>query len=194
MDMIVILAGGKSSRMKTDKLKLAYDGKTILARAVDAYSACFDRVFISVSAAGKYPEYVDIELADLIPGKGPVSGLYTALSICDKDSFVFLVAADMPFSDPSAAKRMLDLCRQRRSLGAAVFWQDGRSEPLFSCYSPALLPHTKEIITGERHNLTPLLSLDGFLHISAADIGILHPEDHFFNVNRPEDYLRLNRP
>src|ERR1051325_7409960 len=79
---ICILAGGLSSRMGRDKSRLRLGRLTFL-----------DRIDRAASAMG-FP--VRIIRDDLVPGCGPIGGIYTALSTTTAESLLF-IPCDMPF-------------------------------------------------------------------------------------------------
>jgi len=191
MTAAVILAGGKSSRMKRDKLSLEYAGESLLERAVNRFSNLFDEVLVSVAEAGKYPQYSSRALPDVLPGLGPLSGLHAALERFPEG--VFLAAGDMPFADPKAALRIIELARENGSSAAALFWPDGRCEPLFAYYTGALLRAVRSAAESGNYRIAPLLENDPrVLRISPRQIeDIIAPEKLFMNVNRPADYDRL---
>ncbi len=193
MTAAVILAGGKSSRMKRDKLSLEYGGESLLERAVKRFSACFDEVMVSVADAGKYPEFASRALPDVLPGLGPLSGLHAAIERFPDG--VFLAAGDMPFAEPKAALRIIELARENGSPAAALFWPDGRCEPLFAYYTGAMLGAVLSAAESGNYRIAPILENEpAVLRISPRQIEeIIAPEKLFMNVNLPEDYERLLR-
>lgn len=188
MSTAVILAGGQSRRMKTDKMELSFQGRTFLEAALERFAACFDTVWVSLADPGKYPHLKVERLADVYPGRGPISGLHAALRKTPDDG-VFLAAGDMPFSDPRAALRVIELGRGYDIAAAAG--PSGRPEPLFAYYAKSVLPLVEEAIGKGEHKLSDLFPRVRLLVVTPSMLGELWNERLLLNVNTPEDYRAL---
>ncbi|MGH9558752.1 MAG: molybdenum cofactor guanylyltransferase [Bryobacteraceae bacterium] len=89
-----VLAGGKSSRMGCDKALLPFATSTL----VDHIAGCVLQAAGSVTLIGPPERYRALEIpvvADLVPGCGPLGGVFTALSITNA-TWNLIVACDMP--------------------------------------------------------------------------------------------------
>lgn len=184
---VIILAGGKSSRMGRDKLLLPFEGEGLLERAVRRYSAHFSSVFVSVADPAKYPAFSDMLLPDLHPGRGPLSGLEAGLLRADGP--VFLTAADMPFSSPEAALKLHGFLSDEAEL-CVLTDAEGRPEPLFGWYRPSLLPRLQARMAEGRNSLQPLFSAVPHRFVSLSELGC-GDGSLLLNVNDPEEYERL---
>ena len=134
----LVLAGGRSSRMQTDKAALTYGERPQLAEAFDLVARHVSRAFISVRAdqvdeptrAG-YPQIVDGAR-----GRGPIAGIIAAQSRYP-DAAWLVVACDLPRLDDAT----LDDLIARRDAGrlATAFRSrvDGLPEPLCAIYETA---------------------------------------------------------
>src|SRR3990170_3327557 len=132
----IILAGGRSRRMGRDKAGLPLGGRTLLQVMVDRLVPLFGRVLI----IGAHRTEVEAEEADqagdLLPGAGPLGGLYTGLTL-SPDAVNLAVPCDLPFLQE-------DLIRLLRR------WADSRQvvvpqgpdglEPLCAFYHQSCLP------------------------------------------------------
>lgn len=190
MSTAVILAGGQSRRMKRDKLALPFGTETLLASVVSRFSACFDKVYLSVAEAGKYPEIKAARLTDIYKGCGPMGGLHAALKSAE-DEGVFLVAADLPYSDPLAAKRIIELAGE----SDICITTDGESryEPLFGYYNKSILPLVENALQTGDFKLTALFDKIRLRVVTKEELGSLFTEKLLLNINYPEDYERLLR-
>lgn len=188
MSTAVILAGGKSQRMKKDKMELLLGKETFLQSAVNRFNACFDNVLVSVGDPNKYSGIRAEMLTDIYKGCGPMSGLHAALKRTEEDG-VFLVAADMPYADPLAAKRIIELAGSNDicliNSGASRF------EPLFGYYSQKILPLVEEALESGSYKLTGLLNKARLRLVTAEELGDLWNEKLLLNINYPEDYDNL---
>ena len=175
MTPVIILAGGKSSRMGTDKTRLTYGGETLLERAYRRFSVRFDTL---ISARGDVGIPEARVICDIVPGLGPISGLHAALQEFES---VFLVAADMPFADPVIAEQVMEYGRDACACAAT---SGGRVEPLFAYYTVQVLPEIDYALQTGDYSLHSLLSRVG------ARLFETSPET-LENINRPEDYEKL---
>ena len=188
MSTAVILAGGQSRRMGRDKTQLLYGGKTLLEGAVQRFSACFDRVWVSVADPAKYPQLQAEQVADEFPGCGPLAGLHAALKKTP-DEGVFLVAADLPFSDPRAALKLMELCGDCHA--AILADEEGRFEPAFAYYRKELLPDAEAALQAGQYKMVALLDNHPVRRVSPAELGELWQPNLLDNINYPEDYRRI---
>lgn len=191
---IAIMAGGESRRMGRDKAALELDGKTLLDGLIDEALAAGD----TVAVIGRTGERDDVTwLEDEQTGLGPIGGLKTALTHLDRP--VVLVACDMPRVDRDALAWLIDAFTSESGLpgsdgrarcpgsdGVAVT-RDGQLEPLFSVYSPNVLPLIAERIAHDRLSVRRLIEAGDFEQIEAP-AGVA---DKLTNVNTPEEFERL---
>ena len=148
----------------------------------------FDRVYLSVGEAGKYPELTVTHVIDRYPGCGPMAGLHAAL-LQTPDEGVFLAAADLPFSDPLAALRILSLCGENAA--AMPVDESGRFEPTFGYYKKTLLPVVEAALAAGRYKMLSLFDEMPLRRVERAELGELWKENLLENINYPEDYRRL---
>ncbi len=188
MSTAVILAGGRSRRMGRDKLRLVYGGETLLELAVRRFSAVFDRVYLSVGEADKYPEIGCERAVDLYPGCGPMAGLHAAL-LKTPDEGVFLAAADLPFADPQAALKIASLCGD--SAAALLTDETGRLEPTFGYYKKELLPAAERLLQAGRYKMLALFDEAPLRRVTHGELGALWRDGMLDNINYPEDYEKL---
>ncbi len=97
----LILAGGKSSRMGTDKALVNYQGKPMLQRVYQVATECTQQVYILTPWKERYQNILPSDCNYLIetqPGKGPVNGLSEGLEKISAD-WILLLACDLPLLD-----------------------------------------------------------------------------------------------
>src|ERR1035437_7677768 len=90
-----ILAGGKSSRMGTDKGLLVFNKKTIIQHVIAQLKPVVKEVII-VSNNRDYEKFGVKVIADIIKNIGPAGGIHAALSHSNTNHN-FIVSCDMPF-------------------------------------------------------------------------------------------------
>lgn len=115
---LILLAGGKGSRMGGNKLYLSMDGLPLVKNLLDRLGHLFQDVVLSVGAgeSGRAADilaplvaaYQIIITEDRAAGRGPLEGLFNALTAAGSE-WSFLYACDMP-SPQEAAIRTLWAC------------------------------------------------------------------------------------
>lgn len=139
----LILAGGNSSRMGSDKATLPYGGKPQYLRLKELLDQFCDHVYLSCSPdSAHHFEGIDC-IADLdgVSANGPVSGLLSAFTTYQGVEWVVL-ACDYPLISADDIHRLIENRDYARV--ATVFRNpdDGLPEPLIGIYesqaSPAL--------------------------------------------------------
>lgn len=105
---IIVLAGGLSTRMGTDKTRLPWGSTTLLGEMLrKAVLTECGEILVSINRELEESEAHIIEEArsfgrdiqlvpDVISMKGPLSGLQSALSVGTKEAYI-VVSADMPW-------------------------------------------------------------------------------------------------
>lgn len=190
MNTAVILAGGESRRMQRDKMELRFKTGSFLESAVKRFSACFDEVYISVADPEKYPDIEAKRLVDEWKGCGPIAGLHSGLKNTEAEG-IFLVAADLPYADPLAAKRMIELAGDSDICITAD--SASRFEPLFGYYKKSVLPHVVTALQAGDYKIAALLDKARLRIVTKSELGSLWNEKLLLNINYPEDYERLMR-
>ena len=97
----VVLAGGKSRRMGSDKALLSFDGSIFLEKIVRSMQGVFaERLVVGRSAAsGVSMLSSDVPFfKDVRKDCGPLGGMYTALLLCKSPAALF-VCCDTPLMD-----------------------------------------------------------------------------------------------
>lgn len=180
----LVLAGGHSSRMGTDKALLNWGGESLLERAVRFWrgSGLVERVLVSVGSENHFtpdqlPESVQI-VVDREQGHGPMAGLAAAFE-CSDAEVLYVSAVDMPNLSREA---VLPLPRG----DAAVYQLNGRLEPLFGVYRRSALPVAQRLLASGQGKMRLLLDALSTEYYYAPPI--LQPV--FQNLNTPEEALR----
>src|SRR3989338_11073565 len=109
----VIMAGGDSLRMGSDKANLLLDGQTLLQRVTATMRQVFPQIILSVRALR--PEVELPQVCDDPSYAGPLAGLVSGLGQITTP-WAFVVACDMPFVVPEVVEQLA----QRRAGCQAV--------------------------------------------------------------------------
>lgn len=93
---IVIQAGGNSSRMGSNKSLKPFLGIPLIQRVIERVKNLSEDIFIVTNTPGEFA-FLNLRMvSDELPGRGVISGLYTAM-IQSNQEFVGVIACDMPF-------------------------------------------------------------------------------------------------
>jgi len=98
---VIILAGGSSQRMGSDKANLLLDGQSLLQRVTVTMKKLFPKVLLSVRKPR--PEIDLPQIRDDPSCAGPLAGLASGLAVADT-AWVFAVGCDMPFIKPEVVE------------------------------------------------------------------------------------------
>lgn len=130
---LLILAGGGSSRMGSDKAGLPFPGPQdppLIRRGADALS----EVAGPPTIAGRHDYGTGWRLVGDEPGiAGPVAGLVAGLATATAD-WVLVLAADLPFPSPLLAEGLVGIALREPVAQAVVPERAARLEPLFAVY------------------------------------------------------------
>lgn len=143
----VVLAGGSSRRMGTDKALLEIDGETLLARAVRCLTeAGAAPVVAATGRAGRLGPLPWPEVDDGVhAGAGPLAGLLAGLR-CSPANVVAVLAVDLPDADPAVFRWLRQQWRPG-DLALVPLDGDARPQPLHALV--AAVPAVVSVI--DRH-------------------------------------------
>jgi len=180
----VILAGGKSVRMGTDKAFLKVGPQCMIEHIAGELKKVFSEVFISGGDPETGQKLGLRVIADLIEGNSPLCGIHAALhgALYEK---ILVVACDMPFITAELACFMM---RQVKGYDIAVPRHGIYLQPLFAVYSRSCLPVIEKALSTFKYkvdNFYPFVRVH-YVNMESfcPDIDI---ETVFFNINTPVD-------
>jgi len=178
----LVLAGGRSRRMGSDKALLVQDGETQLSRAVALLAEHVDRVFVSTRAdqAGDAERRKFEQIVDRYEDMGPLAGILSAMDSNNEVSWLIL-ACDLPNIDDTTIACLLEQCSADHPVTAYKSVHDDLPEPLCAIYRP----ESRAVILSfvEKGIICPrkmLIGADTKL-LTQPNPGALH------NINSPED-------
>lgn len=178
-----VLAGGKNLRMSAPKAFLDVGGKPIIQRVLDELRPYFSEIMIIANEDAGYAGLGAPVYPDLIPGRGPLSGIHAAL-VHAAHSCTFVVACDMPFVSGRLA---LVVAEAAEGWDCAVPKAGKHPEPLFAAYTKGCLPAVGECLAQNRLKVMDLLSRLRVNYVEEDLVALTGPGDIFFNVNSPQD-------
>lgn len=103
----ILLAGGKSQRMGTDKGLLDLNGKTFIQHICEALQPIVGSNILIVSANAAYDALGFSRVEDIVENKGPVGGFYTGLKE-SKTKVNLVLSVDVPLVTTELLQWLID--------------------------------------------------------------------------------------
>ncbi|MBR0087120.1 MAG: molybdenum cofactor guanylyltransferase [Lachnospiraceae bacterium] len=176
----IILAGGQSSRMGTDKAKLRVGEKTLLELMTEKVRR-LGITEIVVSGCSDCPPGTTF-VPDMIPGRGPLSGIHAGLRQIRHRSGLVL-----PVDTPLIPEETLRLLIEAHGdLPITVLTFNGRPEPLAAVYDACLVQDCERILKEEKTSPRRLFDLYGY-----HPVPYTKDPDLLINCNTPEEFARV---
>ena len=180
----VIVAGGKSSRMGSDKALLPFgSSKTLTQHQINRHKKNFTSLHVSCKNREKFDfEANFIEDTNEFNEFSPLIALYSILK--EFNSCVCILSVDTPFVTYEVYEKLFT-CKD--DFEAIIARSPYGSHQLCAIYSPKILPILKQQIEKKNHKIRNLLELVKTKYVDFEDDKI------FTNLNRPEDYKKANK-
>ncbi|MGA7827294.1 MAG: formate dehydrogenase accessory sulfurtransferase FdhD [Geobacteraceae bacterium] len=184
----VILAGGSSARMKSNKALLPYSGELFIERIYRQLSALFSEVILVTNQPEHYRFLPCRMVPDEFPGMGSLAGIHAGLKQ-SRTEHVFVVACDMPYLNSDLIRLMV---AQAPGHDVVIPESDGGLEPLHAVYAKSCLPEMEEALKSGTRKIVDCFDWSKVSVLSKEEIAALDPEFRSFrNINTPEEYFRF---
>ena len=186
----IILAGGKNSRMGTEKSFLTIDGVRLIDKIFNVYQEIFPEIIIVTNDPLAYTDFsVATVVTDIYKEKGALGGIYTGLFFASHD-YSFVAACDMPFLNKDF---IIYLTEQVGKYDIVVPQLSDGFQPLHAIYSRNCLTAIKKLLTADKLKITGFYKEMRLLSISEEKIKPFNKDGQLFlNINTPAD-LEVNR-
>ncbi len=185
---LLLLAGGKSLRMGSDKAELLYEGKTFVENLIGkAHVLGIKQIYLS----GHSESDNNVEVVwDIYPGIGPLGGLHSGLHHM-KTKYCLILPVDIPQIPEEFLEALLDahekqLLDPEMEKFPLIVERDGFLEPLIGIYPDIMLEFIEERIKEQNLSVFRMLKQWGSTSF-VADI----PAWQIANINTKEDYENL---
>jgi molybdenum cofactor guanylyltransferase len=185
----VLLAGGKSRRMGSDKATLLFRGKPLWEVQLELLRKLAPAEIFVSARTNPIWRLADVRfVADDHPSRGPLSGLAASLAkLCT--THLLALAIDMPFM---TEKYLRFLCHQIAPRRGVIPKIENRFEPLAAIYPQEALTDFQSALTGTDFSLQTAagrLAEGGKLHV----IPVTSQDERklFLNLNKLSDLATL---
>ena len=180
----VILAGGKSRRMRTNKALVEFHGFPLIQHIATVMTKTFATVVIIADDGAEYASLNLPTYPDIRKNCGPLGGIHSAF-IHTSAERIFVVSCDEPFITKDLVEYICDF---GSSSDIKVPSRHGMAEPLCGLYSRNVLTALERCIDLDDLKVKHLLLQ---CHTTTIPISPSLPfyKDHLFaNLNEPSDF------
>lgn len=180
----VIVAGGRSSRMGSDKALLPFGSfDTLTQFQLDKHKNNFSSLHVSCKTKEKFDFEADfIEDTPEFNEYSPLIALYSILKHFETD--VCILSVDTPFVSLEVYEKLFT-CKGDNDI--AIARSPYGSHQLCALYSPRILAILKQQIQDNNHKIRNLLDKVKTIYIDFDD------DEIFTNLNKPEEYKKANK-
>ncbi len=183
-----ILAGGTNSRFNGRiKSLVPFHNKPILEYQTEVLKSLFSEIMLIANDPDQFSDYRELLIyTDIIPGKGPLSGIHTALKKSGHDQ-VFIVAGDMPFINGNTITSQIRAAGKEK-YEAIIPRVNKNIEPLHGVYHTSGLDKLEALLQpGKPPSVKKFLETINTFYWETDD------ETPFININTPEELQRYEK-
>ena len=180
---LVIMAGGKSSRMGSDKALLPFGAfATLTEFQMNRLQPHFETLHVSCKSRAKFAfEASFIEDISTYQQSSPLIALLSILEYLRTP--VCVLSVDTPFVTPDVFQKLYHMMPHANS-DAVIARSPFGSHPLCAIYAPSITPNIKQMLQNNEHKIGNLLHASKTMYVDFEE------DTPFFNVNHPEEYTQ----
>jgi molybdopterin-guanine dinucleotide biosynthesis protein A len=170
--------------MGRDKALLPHRGTTLVEHVLSAVRQAAGRASL-IGDPARYHQLGYAIYPDIVPSRGPIGGLYTALKVSSTD-WNLVLACDMPGISAPVLRDLLNRAERSSAQCVAAAGPEGMIEPLCAVYHRDCLPVVERAVNGgqlKMRDLLPRLSVESL----GIDAGALA------NANTPDEWIEFER-
>ena len=175
---IIILAGGKSSRMGEDKGLMLLHEKPMIKHVIEVAKQITANITI-ITSNNSYNQFGYPISSDKHTNKGPLAGIYSGL-INSLNDYNLILSCDIPYIKKDLLEHIID---QSENSDISMPIHLGRIHPLIGVYRKSCISHFKKQIEDGQLKLTEA--------IKGLNVNIIETEKFedilFKNVNSKND-------
>lgn len=175
----VILAGGKSTRMGTDKAFLMLDGQPFIKIIVEKFTKLFQTVFIVADERGKFAQVGLPIIHDIYKDCGPLGGIHSAL-YHSSTAHVFVAPCDTPLILTDVIQFLIESAQPNE---ITVGHADGFVHPLFGIYPASALTIIDQSLGEGKRKVLDILK-----KVPNSVINLTQWNNELSNINDPARY------
>jgi len=184
----IILAGGRSKRLRKDKLSLRVGGELVIENVLNLFGRLFEKTILSVAQGSR----VDLTGCKIVEDEfpGSLGGIYSGLRAAET-RVAFVAACDMPFINPDLVRYQATFAHE---YDVVIPRTRGGLEPLHAFYSRDCLEHIRAQLSRDRLAIRGFFDTVRVKEIGPDEIARFDPEEFsFFNINTRADLRKAER-
>jgi molybdopterin-guanine dinucleotide biosynthesis protein A len=187
----IVLAGGKSVRLKYNKLYETIGNLPLLQRVVSVLDSFHSDIIIVINNKKFFTPLFDQPrlrfVTDIYPDSGVLGGLYTGL-ITSNSFYNFVVASDMPFLNKDLLRYMMQCAA---GFDVVVPRRGTMLEPLHAIYSKNCIAPIKELLRRNEMRIRNFFPEVRVRYVEECEISQIDPKGlSFFNINTEADLAK----
>ena len=175
----IILAGGKSTRMGTDKGLISYKNKTFVEHIISAIQPFVDEIII-ISNLNSYDKFELKRYDDLIKNAGPLAGIYTGLYYSNTENNL-VVSCDVPLISTEILELLIKA--QESQSDIIQILSKGKTMPLIALYKKCCETQFYKLLKNNERRLQVAVNQCKVKNITLSSQTELFTK----NINTPED-------
>lgn len=180
----IVLAGGKSKRMGTDKGMLNLNGKPFIKHICDALQPIVGSNIIIASGNKDYDILGYTRVDDILDDKGPVGGLYSALN-SSKTKLNLILSVDVPMVSSEFLAWLVAKHDQTFMITQTIVGD--KSNPLIAVYDRSMRAVLGEHMAGNQLKLKEVVEDVKHQTIEVPEKWV----EQVQNINTQEEYQNL---
>ena len=180
----VVISGGKSSRMGTDKSLLLWNNKPFYLHAAEILAPFCSEIYVSCNVS-QSNNYILPVIIDKYGSYGPISGVLSSMRALSGCSIITL-PCDMPELSEGIINEMISSNKERLD---GVFLKDDNNqlEPMLAIYNPTIYSKLLAWYDSGKYSLKKFIE-------SCDNISYLTLDMHtLINLNTPTELDNFNR-
>lgn len=186
-----VLAGGKSTRMGTDKAFIELKGRTLLEHTLASMRSVTPDIRI-VGAREKFAPFA-LVVEDIFQECGPLGGIHAALRGSPAELNIML-AVDMPFVSEIFLHYLISEARTATEATVIVPRSEGRRQPLCAVYRPQFADTAEQALLAGRNRIDSLFDAVETRVIDEEELARAGFSTTIFrNLNTPEQLQEQRR-
>jgi molybdopterin-guanine dinucleotide biosynthesis protein A len=176
----IILAGGKSKRIGTDKGFLRLNDKPFVQYSIDALKPLVSKLII-VSNNADYDVFGIERMEDKVANAGPVAGIYSGLEASSSE-YNLILSCDIPLITSEILQRLIDNIDETHDIIQVV--SDGKSMPLIALYKKQVAKTFHNLLQNDERRLRIAVNNCEVKNVVLEE----HQLKHTINVNTQTEY------
>ena len=158
----LVLAGGRSRRMRTPKASLPINGVAMIEYVLRVVGPIFRRTLVVARPETELPRLEAKVIFDQYPGRGPLAGLISGLQ-ATTTRWCFAIGCDMPFLESEVIRFM---GAQLEGAEVVAVRASGRIQPLHAFYHRDCLDRGESLL---REGVGSLMALHARCQVKVLD-------------------------